>query len=265
MLLAIDCGNTNTGFAVFDNNSCIGKWRTSTNPNRTADEYAVWLTQLLALKSLSLKDINSIIIANVVPETEFNLQYLCEQYFFLQPMIVGDKDLDLGINIHIDEPSELGADRIVNAVGANDLYKGPLIIIDFGTATTFDITESDGSYAGGLIVPGINLSLEALYNAASRLPRITIEPQPKSKRSNDTYSIIGKSTKTAMRSGIFWGYIGLIEGIIERVKGEYKIPMQTVATGGLAPVFAGSTAAIDFVDQDITIHGLVLISNRNNL
>ncbi len=265
MLLAIDCGNTNTGFAVFDNNSCIGKWRTSTNPNRTADEYAVWLTQLLALKSLSLKDINSIIIANVVPETEFNLQYLCEQYFFLQPMIVGDKDLNLGIDIHIDEPSELGADRIVNAVGANDLYKGPLIIIDFGTATTFDITESDGSYAGGLIAPGINLSLEALYNAASRLPRITIEPQPKSKRSNDTYSIIGKSTKTAMRSGIFWGYIGLIEGIIERVKGEYKIPMQTVATGGLAPVFAGSTAAIDFVDQDITIHGLVLISNRNNL
>ena len=265
MLLAIDCGNTNTGFAVFDNNSCIGKWRTSTNPNRTADEYAVWLTQLLALKSLSLKDINSIIIANVVPETEFNLQYLCEQYFFLQPMIVGDKDLNLGIDIHIDEPSELGADRIVNAVGANDLYKGPLIIIDFGTATTFDITESDGSYAGGLIVPGINLSLEALYNAASRLPRITIEPQPKSKRSNDTYSIIGKSTKTAMRSGIFWGYIGLIEGIIERVKGEYNIPMQTVATGGLAPVFAGSNAAIDFVDQDITIHGLVLISNRNNL
>ena len=265
MLLAIDCGNTNTGFAVFDNNSCIGKWRTSTNPNRTADEYAVWLTQLLALKSLSLKDINSIIIANVVPETEFNLQYLCEQYFFLQPMIVGDKDLNLGIDIHIDEPSELGADRIVNAVGANDLYKGPLIIIDFGTATTFDITESDGSYAGGLIVPGINLSLEALYNAASRLPRITIEPQPKSKTSNDTYSIIGKSTKTAMRSGIFWGYIGLIEGIIERVKGEYNTPMQTVATGGLAPVFAGSTAAIDFVDQDITIHGLVLIHKRNNL
>ena len=265
MLLAIDCGNTNTGFAVFDNNSCIGKWRTSTNPNRTADEYAVWLTQLLALKSLSLKDINSIIIANVVPETEFNLQYLCEQYFFLQPMIVGDKDLNLGIDIHIDEPSELGADRIVNAVGANDLYKGPLIIIDFGTATTFDITESDGSYAGGLIVPGINLSLEALYNAASRLPRITIEPQPKSKTSNDTYSIIGKSTKTAMRSGIFWGYIGLIEGIIERVKGEYNIPMQTVATGGLAPVFAGSTAAIDFVDQDITIHGLVLIHKRNSL
>ena len=265
MLLAIDCGNTNTGFAVFDNNSCIGKWRTSTNPNRTADEYAVWLTQLLALKSLSLKDINSIIIANVVPETEFNLQYLCEQYFFLQPMIIGDKDLNLGIDIHIDEPSELGADRIVNAVGANDLYEGPLIIIDFGTATTFDITESDGSYAGGLIVPGINLSLEALYNAASRLPRITIEPQPKSKTLNDTYSIIGKSTKTAMRSGIFWGYIGLIEGIIERVKGEYNIPVQTVATGGLAPVFAGSTAAIDFVDQDITIHGLVLISNRNNL
>ena len=265
MLLAIDCGNTNTGFAVFDNNSCIGKWRTSTNPNRTADEYAVWLTQLLALKSLSLKDINSIIIANVVPETEFNLQYLCEQYFFLQPMIIGDKDLNLGIDIHIDEPSELGADRIVNAVGANDLYKGPLIIIDFGTATTFDITESDGSYAGGLIVPGINLSLEALYNAASRLPRITIEPQPKSKTSNDTYSIIGKSTKTAMRSGIFWGYIGLIEGIIERVKGEYNIAMQTVATGGLAPVFAGSTAAIDFVDQDITIHGLVLIHKRNSL
>ena len=265
MLLVIDCGNTNTGFAVFDGDNCIGKWRTSTNANRTADEYAVWLTQLLALKSLDLRDINSIIIANVVPETEFNLQHLCEQYFCLQPMVVGDKDLNLGIDIHIDEPSELGADRIVNAIGANDLYKGPLIVIDFGTATTFDIIESDGSYAGGLIVPGINLSLEALYNAASRLPRITIEPQPKSKTSKDTYSIIGKSTKTAMRSGIFWGYIGLIEGIIERVKAEYKVPMQTIATGGLAPVFAGSTNAIEHVDQDITLHGLVLIHKRNSL
>ncbi|MAZ98100.1 MAG: pantothenate kinase [Rhodospirillaceae bacterium] len=263
MLLAIDCGNTNTGFAVFDNQRCIGTWRMSTNPNRTADEYAVWLTQLLALKTLKLGDIDSIIIANVVPETAFNLRHFCEQYFDISPMVVGDRNLDLGLDIRIDNPDELGADRIVNAVGANNIYDGPLIIIDFGTATTFDITEADGGYAGGLIAPGINLSLEALYNAASRLPRITLEPQPNSQISENKYSVIGKSTRSAMQAGIYWGYIGLIEGIIERVKGEYKVPMQIIATGGLAPVFAGNSAMIQHVDQNITLNGLVLIHKRN--
>jgi type III pantothenate kinase len=265
MLLAIDCGNTNTGFAVFDGMVCIGKWRTSTNPNRTADEYAVWLTQLLALKELCLNDIQDVIIANVVPETAFNLKHLCDQYFSINPMIVGTCDLDLGIDIRIDDPGELGADRIVNAIGANNIYSGSLIIIDFGTATTFDIIEEDGGYAGGLIAPGINLSLEALYNAASRLPRITIEPQQSEGKSSATGSIIGKSTRSAMRSGIFWGYIGLIEGIVARVRKEYKMPMKVIATGGLAPVFAGSSSVIQHVDQDITLHGLVLIQRRNSL
>jgi type III pantothenate kinase len=265
MLLAIDCGNTNTGFAVFDGMVCIGKWRTSTNPNRTADEYAVWLTQLLALKELHLNNIHDVVIANVVPETAFNLKYLCDQYFNINPMIVGSCDLDLGIDIRIDDPGELGADRIVNAVGANNIYTGFLIIIDFGTATTFDVIEEDGGYAGGLIAPGINLSLEALYNAASRLPRITIEPQSNQGKSNGASSIIGKSTRSAMHSGIFWGYIGLIEGIVARVRKEYEMPMKVIATGGLAPVFAGSSSVIQHVDQDITLHGLVLIHRRNSL
>ena len=263
MLLTIDCGNTNTGFAMFEGERCVGSWRTSTNASRTADEYGVWLTQLLALSDLSLGDIHDVIIANVVPETAFNLKTLCRRHFGLEPMLIGAPGVDLGIAIRIDNPKEVGADRVVNAIGAAARYKGALIVIDFGTATTFDVVEADGGYAGGVIAPGINLSLEALYNAAAQLPRIVIEPPAHPSNANEPVHIIGTSTKEAMRAGIFWGYVGLIEGIVNRIKAEYGEPMTVVATGGLAPIFLSSTEAIQHVDPDITLRGLVLIHQRN--
>jgi type III pantothenate kinase len=263
MLLTIDCGNTNTGFAMFDGERCIGSWRTSTNAARTADEYGVWLTQLLALNKLPLSEINDVIIANVVPETAFNLKTLCRRHFGIEPMLVGSSEVSLGIDIRIDNPKEVGADRVVNAIGAAAGYDGPLIVIDFGTATTFDVVEADGGYAGGVIAPGINLSLEALYGAAAQLPRIVIEPPAHAENTNEPVHIIGKSTKEAMHAGIFWGYVGLIEGIVVRIKAEYGQPMTVVATGGLAPIFLASTDAIQHVDPDITLRGLVLIHQRN--
>ena len=263
MLLVIDCGNTNTGFAVYKECQCMGSWRTSTNVNRTADEYAVWLSQLLALKGLKIENIKGIIIANVVPEITFNLVTLCERYFEIRPMIVGDPEVDLGIDIDIHDPKEVGADRIVNAVGALDRYQGPMIIVDFGTATTFDVVDFDGTYRGGVIAPGINLSLEALYNAAARLPRISIvEPKNNTSRVK-IENVIGKSTKSAMHSGIFWGYIGLLEGIVMRIKQEFAKPMNVIATGGLANIFFEKTDSIDHLDEDITNAGLVLIYKRN--
>ncbi len=263
MLLAIDCGNTNTSFAVFDGDICLGTWRTSTNAARTADEYAVWLTQLLALGDLPRSEINAIIIANVVPDIAFNLDTLCRIHFNLEPIVVGRPDVDLGIDIRIDNASEVGADRLVNAVGARDRYNGPLIVIDFGTATTFDVIEEDGAYAGGLIAPGINLSVEALHKAAAQLPRVSIHGPPTFSASNKEPKVIGKSTQDAMHSGVFWGYIGLIEGIVSRVQKEYGEGMSVIATGGLASVFGESTDAIEYVDPDITLRGLVQIYQRN--
>jgi type III pantothenate kinase len=263
MLLTIDCGNTNTGFAMFEGERCVGSWRTSTAASRTADEYAVWLSQLLALDGLSLKDIEDVIIANVVPDTAFNLKTLCRRHFGLVPMLVGSPEVDLGIEVRIDNPKEVGADRVVNAIGAASRYDGALIVIDFGTATTFDVVESDGGYAGGVIAPGINLSLEALYNAAAQLPRIVIEQPEASRNSSEPTRIIGKNTREAMRAGIFWGYVGLINGIVGQIKAEYGQPMTVIATGGLAPIFLSSTDAIQHVDPDITLRGLVLIHQRN--
>ena len=263
MLLAIDCGNTNTGFAVYEDTNCVGSWRTSTNISRTADEYAVWLKQLLAFKGLVTNDIKGIIIANVVPETSFNLISLCEKYFEIRPMVVGKTGVDLGIIIDIDDPKEVGADRVVNAVGALDRYTGSLIVVDFGTATTFDVVDADGTYRGGVIAPGINLSLEALYNAAARLPRISIKETRNSVAPISLLNVIGKSTKAAMHSGIFWGYIGLIEGIVTRIKNEFAKPMTVIGTGGLANTFYHATDSIDHIDEDITNAGLVLIYKRN--
>ena len=263
MLLVIDCGNTNTGFAVYKNTNCVGSWRTSTNISRTADEYAVWLTELLALRGLVINDIEGIIIANVVPETSFNLINLCEKYFEIRPMVVGETEVDLGITIDIDDPKEVGADRVVNAVAALDRYSGSLIVVDFGTATTFDVVDADGTYRGGVIAPGINLSLEALYNAAARLPRISISETKTNESSIKTSNVIGKSTKAAMHSGIFWGYIGLIEGLVTRIKHEFAKPMTVIGTGGLASIFYNATDSIDHIDEDITNAGLVLIYKRN--
>ncbi len=256
MLLAIDSGNTNIVFAVYDADENLrGSWRASTEAKRTADEYAVWLTQLMALEGLSPDDVDGAIIANVVPPTMFALADLCTRYFKVTPLVVGEPGVDLGIEIRIDRPDQVGADRLVNAVAAHGRHSGALILIDFGTATTFDVIGADGGYEGGVIAPGINPSLEALDRAAAKLPRIALKEPPQ--------RVIGQATVPAMESGAYWGYVGLIEGLVARIKGEYGQPMTVIATGGLASLFAGATACIDEVDPDLTLRGLLAVHRAN--
>ena len=254
MLLTIDVGNTNTKLAVFDGETLKGAWRSATDTTRTADEYAVWLTQLMELQGLKRTDVDAAIIASVVPETTFNVVTLCRRYFNAQPLMVGEPTVKLGIKVLLDNPAEVGADRLVDAVSAQARYGGPLIIVDFGTATTFNLIDRDGNYAGGVIAPGINLSLKALYMAAAKLPRVDVRrPQ----------RVIATNTVQAMQSGIFWGYIGMIEGIVARMRGEAEAELPVIATGGLAPLFAGATNAITTVDSDLTLRSLLLIYERN--
>ncbi len=252
MLLAIDSGNTNIVFAVFDGEKCRQQWRSSSDPQRTADEYAVWLTQLMAIERLKPTDLTGAIIANVVPAAQHGLVTLCRRYFGCEPLVVGE-GLDLGIGILVDHPDEVGADRLVNALAAAERYKGAVIVIDFGTATTFDVVDGKGNYCGGVIAPGINLSLEALHMAAAKLPRIAVK-KPR--------QVIGKGTVSAMRSGVYWGYVGMIEGLVSRIKAEFGKPMTVVATGGLAPVFGEATEAIDYQDPELTLRGLMLAHRR---
>lgn len=254
MLLAIDSGNTNIVFAVYDGDILRGEWRASTDSERTADELGVWLTQLLTIEGLNRLDITAAIVASVVPAMVFGLKTLCRRYFRCEPLVVGDDGVDLGLSILLDRPEEVGADRLVNAVAAHKCYKGPLIVIDFGTATTFDVIDGKGNYCGGAIAPGINLSLEALHAAAAKLPRVAIG-RPK--------QVIGRATVPAMQSGIFWGYVGLIEGLVIRIKEEFGSDMYVVATGGLAPLFADATKAINALDADLTLRGLLEIHRRN--
>ena len=254
MLLAIDVGNTNTVFAVFDEEAMCGQWRAATDAQRTADEHAVWFSQLMARETLDLNNIDHVVLSTVVPQWLASLKILCEQYCGCSPMVVGDPNVTLGIDVHVAQPGEVGADRLVNAVGAQKHYSGPLIIIDFGTATTFDAINEDGSYEGGIIAPGINLSLESLHKAAAQLPLIAVSKPEQ---------VIAKSTVPAMQSGIYWGYIGLIEGIVQRIKGEYGQSMHVVATGGLAQLFSDGTPIIDDFDPDLTIRGLQEIYRRN--
>lgn len=254
MLLAINANNTNTVFAVYEGPNLRGTWRCATDPKRTADEYVVWLSQLMGFESLSRQDIDAAILSSVVPATVFNLKTLCRRYFNCNPLVVGEPECKLGIKVLLDRPEEVGADRVVNAVAGKDRYKAPLIIVDLGTATTFDIVDSDGNYCGGVIAPGINLSLRALEMAAAKLPHVAIER---------TERVIGKSTVPAMQSGLFWGYVGLIEGLVARIRGEFGAPMGVVATGGLAPLFAGATPVVENIDPDLTLWGLYLIHSRN--
>lgn len=255
MLLAIDAGNTNTVFAVYDGEQQKGIWRTANDPRRTADEYAVWLLQLMGLEGLRRTDIDAAIIGTVVPISLFNLTGLCRRYFGCEPLVVGAPDVKLGMQVLTDNPAEVGADRIVNAVAAHTTYGGPLIVVDFGTATTFDIVDGAGNYVGGIIAPGVNLSMEALHMAAAKLPLIAI-------RRPDT-AVVGRNTVQAMQSGVYWGYVGLIEGLVERVKREQGSAMRVIATGGLSSLFANATAAIDTFDKDLTLRGLLEIHRRN--
>jgi type III pantothenate kinase len=252
MLLAIEQGNTNTLFAVHDGKEWQAQWRTATETRRTADEYAVWLFQLLQMNGLDFKAIDDCIISSVVPQSLFNLRKLAQRYFHKAPYVVGENTV-LGIEVRINKPSEAGADRLVNAVGAHITYDGPLLIIDSGTATTFDIVAADGGWEGGVIAPGINLSIQALHSAAAKLPRIAIEKPA---------HIIGRDTVSAMQSGIFWGYVGLIEYLIDAISNEYGSPMRVIATGGVASLFEGATSKIDHFDHDLTLRGLLEIYRR---
>lgn len=252
MLLAIDVGNTNTVFALYENDTPKAQWRSETATQRTADEYAVWLAQLFALAGRTLDDITDCIIATVVPQSLFHLRNLSRRYFNVDPFVVTSDSIP-GVEVRIDQPSEAGADRLVDAIAAYVTYGGPLIVVDSGTATTFDIIGADGGFEGGVIAPGINLSMQALHDAAAQLPRIAIERPAK---------VIGTDTVGAMRSGVFWGYIALIDGLIDRIKTEYGQPMKVVATGGVAALFEGATTRIDVFDRDLTIRGLLEIHKR---
>ncbi len=254
MLLAIDVGNTNTKFAIWDGQSWRAQWRASTDTTRTADEYAPWLHNIMALNKLAFSDISACIISTVVPQALFNLRNLSRRYIGAEPMVIGEDGLKLGIEVRIDKPNEAGADRLVNAVGAFVEYGGPAIVIDSGTATTFDIVGADGAFEGGIILPGINLSLQALHEHAARLPRVEIR---------DPGRVIGKDTVTAMQSGIYWGSIEMIEGLCRRIREEYAKPMKTIATGGVASLFEGAFPTIDHFDQDLTSRGLLEIFRRN--
>lgn len=256
MLLVIDSGNTNVVFAVYDGETQLGRWRAASEARRTADEYAVWLTQLMALKGLKPEQITGSILASVVPTTNFDLKTLCRRYFGSEPLIVGEAGVDLGIEINIDRPEQAGADRLVNTIAGFQSYGGPLIVVDFGTGANFDVVGPEGSNEGCIIAPGINLSVEALYQASAMLPRIAIERPSR---------VIGKATIPAMQSGIYWGYVSMIEGLVARIKEEFGQPMTVVATGGLAPLFARDTSCIDHVDLDLTLRGLVHVYHANQV
>ena len=253
MLLAIEQGNTNTLFAVHDGRDWIAQWRAATEASRTADEYAVWLSQLLDMRGLSIGALDACIVSSVVPQSIFNLRNLARRYLNVEPLVVGD-NVRLGPAARIDKPSEAGADRLVNAVGAHLTYPGDLIVIDSGTATTFDVVAADGAFEGGIIAPGINLSLQALHEAAAMLPRIAIQKPAR---------VIGKDTVSNMQSGVFWGYIALIEGLVARIKTEWGKPMTVIGTGGVVSLFEGATDSIDHFDPDLTLRGLLEIHRRN--
>ncbi len=253
MLLVIDAGNTNVVAAVHDGAEWRGIWRIATAPDRTSDEYAVWLLALLGYVRLKPSDIDAAVIGTVVPAALYHLRRLCRDWFATEPLIAR-AGLDWGFPIRVDNPDEVGADRLLNALAAHQLYGGPMVVIDFGTATTFDVVGPDGSYNGGVIAPGINLSIEALHRAAARLPRIGIgRPQ----------SVIGRGTVPAMQSGVYWGYVGLIEGLVARIRAEFGAPLKILATGGLAPLFSEGTPLIETVDLELTLHGLRLLAARN--
>jgi type III pantothenate kinase len=255
MLLCINANNTNVKFAVYDGEKPVGDWRLKTEPGRTADQYVVWLNQLMIMAGLDFKKITGAIIASVVPQSVFHLTMLCEQHLKTKPLVVGDPAVKLGISVKMDIPvSTVGADRLANAVGGHITYQKPLIIVDFGTATTFDVADGQGNYLGGAISPGINLSVEILHSATAMLPRIAVERPAR---------VIGKSTTEAMQSGIFWGYVGLIEGMVQRITTEFGSDLAVVATGGLAPLFVGVTPLIHHLDPEITMRGLVEIYRRN--
>ena len=257
MLLAVDNGNTNVKFALVDGGGTIvQRWAIATDMRRTADEYAVWLDQLLTMEGHARAEVSAVVIATVVPRALHNLQVLSRKYFGVDALIAGRPPLDWGIALNVDEPKALGADRAVNAIAAQALESGDKIVISFGTATTFDHIGADGAYLGGSIATGVSLSLDALYENAAMLPRIAIEPPP-------TASVIGRDTVGQMQIGIYWGYVSMIEGMLARMKAEIGRPVKVIATGGLAPLFQQHADLFDRVEPDLTLRGIAQLYASN--
>ncbi len=254
MLLCIDTGNTNTVFALWDGSTFVGTWRASTEPQRTADQYFVWLSTLMATRGLSDAVIDEVVIASTVPRVVFNLRVLCDRYFNCRPLVVGKPECRLPVPPRVEEGVRPGPDRLANAAGAFDRHGGDVIVVDFGTATNFDVVATDGAYVGGVISPGVNLSLEALHMGAAALPHVDISQPDK---------VIGTNTVECIQSGVFWGYTGLIQGVTARIKDEYGLPMKVIGTGGLAPLFAQGEDLFDVVEDDLTMHGLTVIHAFN--
>ncbi|RMF34977.1 MAG: type III pantothenate kinase [Alphaproteobacteria bacterium] len=254
MLLAIDVGNTNTLFGIHDGSDFRAQWRCATNHARTGDEYFVWLRALMDHAGVAREAISDVIVSSVVPQVLFNLRQMARRYFDTVPLVVGLDGCDLGVPVRVDPGTRVGADRLVNTVGAHARYGGNLIVVDFGTATTFDVVGADGGYEGGVIAPGVNLSIEALHMAAAALPNIDVARPER---------VIGTNTVACMQSGVYWGYIGMIEGICARVAEEHGGPMKVIGTGGLSALFSRGTPVFDVYDPDLTMQGLVRIHERN--
>ncbi|HEX9933137.1 MAG TPA: type III pantothenate kinase [Allosphingosinicella sp.] len=256
MLLAVDAGNTNIVFALLEDGVIRARWRIATDARRTADQYAVWLHQLLELEGYARSDVEAVIIGTVVPRALHNLSVLAVKYFGVEPLVAGQGETEWGVELDVAEPRSVGADRVLNAIAAHTLHEGDLIVVDFGTATTFDVVDFSGAYKGGIIAPGINLSLDALVAAAARLPRVAIEAPESS-------SVIGRTTEDQMHIGIYWGYVAMIEGLIARMKAEIGRPVTVVATGGLAVLFDEHSDIFDSIEPDLTVQGLALLWKRS--
>ena len=254
MLLAIDIGNTTVALGVFEGEKLKATWRLSTDVHKLADEYAALLLNLLTLDGLSFSDIDEAIISSSVPPMVTTFEELCRRYCKITPLVVG-AGIKTGVRISLDNPREVGADRVVNAAAAHRLYGGPLIVIDLGTATTLDVVSAEGDYLGGAIAPGIGISADALFERAAKLPRVELTHPKKA---------IGRNTVAAMQSGIIFGYVGLIEGIVVRMRKELGGKVRVIATGGLAGIIAKETDVIEVLDPDLTLVGLRLIHELNS-
>ena len=253
MLLAIDCGNTNTVFSIWDGHRFHATWRIATDWKRTADEYYVWLTALMQSRHVEVS-IDEVIISSTVPRVVFNLRVLADRYFGCRPLVVGRPDCKLPVPPRVDPGTAVGPDRLVNTAGAFDRHGGNLIVVDFGTATTADVVDDDGAYVGGVIAPGVNVSLEAFHLAAAALPHVDVSKPER---------VIGTNTVACMQSGAFWGYIGLVKEITAKIKAERGREMKVIGTGGLASLFAQGDALFDRVEDDLTMHGLTVIHKFN--
>ncbi len=253
MLLVMDVGNTNVVIGIYKGEQLLHQWRVSTSRNKTEDEYGTLIKMLLGDEGIRIEDIGDVMISSVVPPIMYSLERMALKYFKRKPLIIGP-GIKTGLNIKVDNPKEVGADRIVNAVGAITEYGAPLIIVDLGTATTFCVINEEGAYLSGAICPGINISMEALYQNTAKLPKIEFS-KPE--------SIIGKNTVMAMQSGMYYGYIGLIDGIVSRIKQQLQIVPKVIVTGGLAEYISQDSTTIDIVDPDLTLKGLRIIYDRN--